>query len=68
MNKCDNYKIPCPLALSEDAKDSGMAPCVGSQKQCNCWRAKYRKAHPKKYQQGLRARNEELGFNFHETR
>lgn len=39
LNRCQNYKIPCVYALSDNAP----VPCFGSQEQCNAWRAKYEK-------------------------
>jgi hypothetical protein len=34
MNYCDNYKIKCPYALSDEAP----VPCIGTQNQCNVFR------------------------------
>lgn len=40
MNKCNNYKIPCPHALSIDSDP----PCIVlSQTDCDTWREKYKR-------------------------
>jgi hypothetical protein len=56
MNKCINYKIPCPYALSKNSP----LPCFGSQLQCNKYIKTYKKNNKSKFEKGKREREKEI--------
>lgn len=51
MNKCKNYKIPCPFALVTWSE----LPCFGTQEQCDSWLARVKRECPELW---FRARKE----------
>ena len=55
MNKCKNYLIQCPWALTGDE-----LPCFGTQENCNMWLEKYKREVPEEYKKAMELRKENL--------
>jgi len=53
MNKCKNYLIPCPWALTAWSELSCFVP---GQEVCDMWREKYKKEAPEEYKKAMEMR------------
>lgn len=56
MNKCKNYKVPCPFALVTWNE----LPCFGTQEQCDIWTKRWQTEEPETWRKACEERQEEL--------